>query len=374
MSDSITADVFAALDTLVLERLNFGRFRITGTPPDWLQRFCRHQVKSGMQILIPQQEFPFLENFLIDAEELWNKNDKNQLKSGIWYQLDLSGKEYHFEATAMCVKNNKILLIKLLEEEYEEKINLIQKAREHQLNYQYMMKENQKKDILVHCIIHDIAGHISGINCCLALLETENLTPKAREYLDIGKKQTLQEENLIRDILYAFSAEVNSLESFTIDAELAPNILTSAQEVIQLLSPTFLLNKVKLQLANNIDKTADWRVIGDKSRLSRVIANLVENAFRHSPTNSTVTITLQQEENSILVTIDDQGIGISVEKTKNLFDKFSQVGKSGKVGLGLYFCRITVERWGGKIGYIPLDGGGSRFWFRLLKPKLNNQE
>ncbi|KOP24156.1 ATPase [Hapalosiphon sp. MRB220] len=374
MNDSITADVFAALDTLVLQRLNFGRFRITGTPPDWLQRFCFEQVKSGMQILIPQQEFPFLENFLIDAEQLWNKNDKYQLKSGIWHQLDLSGKEYHFEAIAICVKNNKILLIKLLEEEYEEKRNLIQKARENQLNYQYIMKENQKKDILFHCIIHDIAGHISGINCCLMLLETENLTPKAREYLEIGKKQTLQEESLIRDILYAFSAEVNSLESFTVDADLAPNILTSAQEVIQLLSPTFLLNKVKLQLANNIDITADWRVIGDKSRLNRIIANLLENAFRYSPTNSTVTISLQQEEDSILVTIDDQGVGIPAEKAKNLFDKFSQIGKSGKVGLGLYFCRITVERWGGQIGYVPLEQGGSQFWFRLLKPKLQIQD
>ncbi|MGJ5672715.1 MAG: sensor histidine kinase [Nostochopsis sp.] len=369
MSDSIITDVFAALDTLVLERLNFGRFRIIGTPPDWLQPFCLNQVKSGMQILIPEQEFPFLENFLIDAEELWNKNDKNQLNSGIWHQLDLSGKEYHFEAIAIGVKNNKILLIKLLEEEFEEKRNLIQKAREDQLNYQYIIKENQKKDILVHCIIHDIAGHISGINCCLMLLETENLTPKAREYLEIGKKQTLQEENLIRDILYAFSAEVNSLESFTVDTDIAPNTLTSAQEVIQLLSPTFLLNKVKLQLANNIDMTADWRVIGDKSRLNRILANLAENAFRYSPMSSTVTIGLQQEEDHIFVTVDDQGVGIPAGKAKNLFDKFSQADKSGRVGLGLYFCRITIERWGGQIGYVPLEQGGSRFWLRLLKPK-----
>ncbi|WP_337885050.1 HAMP domain-containing sensor histidine kinase [Fischerella thermalis] len=369
MSNSITADVFAALDILVLERVDFGRFRITGTPPDWLQLFCRHQVKSGMQILIPQQEFPFLENFLIDAEELWNRNDKNQLSSGIWYQLDLSGKEHHFEATAIGVKDTKILLIKLLYEEFQEKRNLIQKARENQLNYQYITKENQKKDILIHCIIHDIAGQLSGINCCLMLLETENLTPKAREYLEIGKKQALQEEILIRDILNAFSAEITSLESFTVDADTAPNLLTSVQEVIQLLSPTFVLNKVNLQLADNIDQTSDWRVIGDKSRLNRMIANLAENAFRHSPMGSTVTIGLQQEEDSILVTVDDQGSGIPAEIAKHIFEKFSQAGNSGRVGLGLYFCRMTVERWGGQIGYLPLPQGGSRFWVRLLKPK-----
>jgi hypothetical protein len=46
--------------------------------------------------------------------------------------------------------------------------------------------------------------------------------------------------------------------------------------------------------------------------------------------------------------------------------KFSQgKDKSGKAGLGLYFCKITLERWGGSIGYLPRPEGGSRFWFRL---------
>jgi hypothetical protein len=374
MSDSITADLFAALNILVLERLNLGRFKLTGTPPDWLQQFCHRRVKSGMEILIPEQNFPFLENFLIDAEELWSKNDKKQLKSGIWHQLDLFGKEYHFEATAICVSSINLLLIELLNEEYEEKRNLIQKARENQLNYQYIVKENQKKDILIHCIIHDVAGQLSWINCCFSLLEFENLTPQGREYLEIGKKQTIQQEMLIREILYAFSAEVNSLESFTNNADIAPNALISAQELIQLLSPTFALNKIQLKLATNINMAADWRVVGDKSRLDRIIANLTENAFRHSPPESTVTIGLQQDGDYILVTVDDEGVGVAPEQANNLFEKFSQAGKSGKVGLGLYFCRITVERWGGNIGYLNRPQGGSRFWFRLPKPEVGNRE
>jgi len=118
----------------------------------------------------------------------------------------------------------------------------------------------------------------------------------------------------------------------------------------------------------------DWRVISDKSRLNRIIANLAENAFRHSPTGSTVTICLQQEEDSIVITVDDQGSGVPPESVKHIFEKFSQVGKSGRVGLGLYFCRMTVERWGGQIGYQPLPQGGSRFWVRLLKPKPKTEE
>jgi signal transduction histidine kinase len=368
MNDSIAKDLFAALNILVLERLDVSLYKITGTVPHWLSRFCRPRLKSGMEVLIPTETFPFLENFLIDAEEFWRSNTKTKLSSGLWTDKDLTGKDYHFEASAICLSDRKILLIQSLEDYYQEKQYIIQRAREHELIHQQLIKDNQKKEVLIHCIIHDIAGQLSSINCCLALLELENLTPKGQERLEIGKTQTLKQEMLIREILNAFSAEVKSLEAFTLNPENAPNILTSVQTVIKLLTPAFTMNNIQLKLADNIDMAADWQVVGDQSRLDRVIANLVENAFRYSPPSSTVEIGLQQDGNTILVTIDDQGQGVPPEMGENLFQKFSQgKEKSGKAGLGLYFCRITVQRWGGSIGYLPRPGGGSRFWFRLLK-------
>jgi signal transduction histidine kinase len=372
MTDSITDDLFAALNILVLERLRLGCFKVIGTVPSWLKHFCYPRITSGMEVLIPEEQFPFLENFLIDAEEFWQNNSPKKLSSGFWADRDLAGKEYHFEAAAICLNQRKFLLIELLEDSYTEKQYIIQKARENQLNYQQLLKDNQKKEVLIHCIIHDIAGQLSSINCCLALLEFENLTPKGEERLEIGRQQTIKQEMLIREILNAFSAEMRSLEAFTLDMEDAPSILNSVREVIKLLNPSFTLNNVQLRLASNIDLTADWRVIGDRSRLDRVISNLVENALRYSPPESTVEIGLQQYETSVVLTVDDQGTGVAPEIAETLFQKFTQGrNKSGRAGLGLYFCRITVERWGGKIGYLPRLEGGSRFWFRLLKPTEN---
>ena len=367
---NITADLFAALKILVLERVNIGCFRITGTMPNWLTQFCIRRVVSGMEVLIPDEEFPFLENFLIDAEEFWQQNSDTQLKSGLWVDIDLARNEHYFEASAINVDSKKILVVELLDEDYHEKQAIIQKARENELNYSQLIKENQKKEILIHCIIHDIAGQLSGINCCFALLEFENLTPKGKERLQTGRKQSIKQEMLIREILDAFSAEMQSLESFTVDAKEAPNILNAAREVVEFLTPTFALNKMKLQLINDIDSSADWKVVGDKSRLERVISNLAENAFRHSPGESTVTIYLKQDGDYIRATIDDEGDGVPPEKVTTLFQKFVQgKGKPGRIGLGLYFCRITVERWGGEIGYLPRPEGGSRFWFSLPKPR-----
>ena len=368
MTDPITADIFAALNILVLERLDIGLFKVAGSVPNWLSRFCKHKINTDKKIFIPQEEFPFLENFLIDAEEFWQANHNTPLKSGFWIQQDLLGAESSLEASAIFVKQRKILLIELLEETYREKQSFIQKARENQLNHHKFIKENQKKEILIHCLIHDIAGQLSGINCCLALIELENLTPKGRERLEAGRKQSIKQEILLREILKAFSSEVNSQEQFYSDPLNSPDILIVVREVTELLAPTFALNKIKIQLAANVDSNINWKVVGDKSRLERVVSNLLENAFRYSPPNSTVTINLQQDKKYILLTIDDEGSGVPPEITQTLFQKFSQgKDKSGKSGLGLYFCQITIERWGGKIGYSPRSEGGSCFWFRLPK-------
>jgi len=369
MSNTILSDLFVALNILVLERIDVGIFRIISKVPDWLQRFCSQTLTFGMNMLIPQEEFAFLENFLFDAEEFWHRNSIGKLSSGLWSEKNLNGYEEQMEAYALCIDGSKILLIELGEDKYQDKQHLIQVGREQELNYQHLLKDNQKKEVLINCIIHDIAGQLSAINCCLALLEFENLTPKGKENLEIARKQSIKQEMLIRNILDTFSAEVRSLENFIVDIDAAPDILVSIQETIELFKSTFALSNQQLELAANIDLAADWKVVGEKSRLDRVMTNLVENAYRHSPQDSTVTIGLQAEEESVLLTIDDEGEGVSPEMAESLFQKFAQ-GKnnSGRSGIGLYFCRMTIERWGGSIGYLPRQEGGSRFWFRLPRP------
>ncbi len=368
MSESVTAEIFAALDILVLERLDVGKFKIIGNIPKWMRRFCRKTLEPEMEVLIPQEKFPFVENFLIDAEEYWQSYDTKTLKSGVWSDLDISGKEFHFEASALFIKQKRILLIEMTSDAYIEKQSLLQKARENNLNHQHIINEQQKKEVLIHCIIHDIAGQLSGINCCLALLELENLTYKGKERLEIGRKQTIQQEMLIREILNGFSTEVQSLEAFTSDVDTAPDVLVSVRDVMELLRPTFISKQMCLQLNEDINHNANWQVVGDKSRLDRILNNLIENAVRHSPYESTVRINLQQQGKYILISIEDEGSGVPEQIAHTLFQKFTQ-GKnnSGKSGLGLYFCKITVERWGGEIGFTPRENRGSRFWFRLLK-------
>ncbi|MEP7340855.1 MAG: HAMP domain-containing sensor histidine kinase [Acidobacteriota bacterium] len=245
-----------------------------------------------------------------------------------------------------------------------------QKGNESSLNYQRLLKEIQKKEILLHCIVHDLAGPLMGIKGGFELLAAEPISEKGRKFLEIGQRQANKQETLIREILQAFSAEVESVQAFSADPAQAPDAARAAREVIEALSPAFALAQVRLQFDQEVDLAKDWKVTGEKSRLERVISNLLENALRHNPANSTVTVGCYDEGEQVLIVIDDEGPGISPEIAPALFQKFAQGKKGrGKIGLGLYFCRITVEHWGGEIGHTPREKGGTRFWFRLPRPQ-----
>ena len=358
-------ELFAALNTVVMQRLDNCSFKIIGVVPSWFNEFFP-ETDTKQDELIPGQQFPVLENFLIDAENFWFANESGRLRSGLWTEIERSGNEIYLEASAVCLKEKKILLIVA---NFKEQQTLIQKARENSLSYYSLVKEIQKKEILIHCIVHDLTGQLTGIKYCFELLALQNLSLKASEYLEIGRKQCNKQEALIREILDAFSAEVESLESFNIDPLQAPDALVCAREVVDALLPIFSLNQMNLQLKSNLDETREWRVVGEKIRLERVLTNLIENAFRHCPRESTVIVGIKEEGDFIITTVEDEGSGIEPEIATTLFQKFSQgKHKPGRTGLGLYFCRITIERWGGNIGYNNRADRGSMFWYRL--PKL----
>lgn len=363
--DEIFRELPFVFDQVVLERIDHEWFHLLGKLPDWFKHFFPNvsatQPRSDLE-----STFPFLENFLIDAERFWQQNDRGILKSGFWSEVNLVGQECQLEAFAVCLNQQKVLLIERAETAYQERQALIQTGRDHQLIHDRLVKEIQKKEILLHCIFHDLAGQLTTFKYCLELLGLEALSDRGRDRLNIGRIQVKLQEELVKEIVQAFSAEIESFKE-TADPEQAPDMLVCVQNVIDIFTPTFLAQNKQLQFLSNRDTTKNWKVIGEQSRIERILSNLVENALRYTPEKSTVSINLQQEEEFILCTIDDQGSGVPSEAVKYIFQRFFQgKGRTGRAGLGLYFCRITVEHWGGTIGYEAIPGG-ARFWFRLRK-------
>ena len=87
----------------------------------------------------------------------------------------------------------------------------------------------------------------------------------------------------------------------------APDVVLCAKAVLEALSPAAATRQMTLQLHPSIGTQRDRKVVGEGSRLERVIFNLVENAIRHGPGGTVVTVGMKSEGQSILITIDDEG-------------------------------------------------------------------
>lgn len=367
---ALLPSLLASLETVVFERRKFGNFNLIGELPEWFSRLYPNGMEYTQGGRMGQLS-PFLENFLVDAEQLWQVHTHRQLNSGIWVEQDSTGQEYALEACALFIQNRRLLTIRSLGSVFAEKQTVMQKARENSLRYLKMVDEVEQKDVLLHTIIHDLSGPLAGLKGYLELLSKEPLSSNGQEFLDICKKQTARLGKLVHEILDTFSAEMDTATFAAPLSQEAPDMLVTTIDVIKSLLSTAMLNKINLQLSPSIDNTANWKVAADKTRLERVLFNLIGNALWHSPENGTVTIDMKERADKICVSVLDEGKGVAPEYETSIFQKFAQgKNKPGKLGLGLYFCRITIEHWGGEIGYKPNENGGSHFWFELPKPNV----
>jgi two-component system phosphate regulon sensor histidine kinase PhoR len=107
-------------------------------------------------------------------------------------------------------------------------------------------------------------------------------------------------------------------------------------------------------------------IMADQIHLTNIVKNLVENACKYSNGNPVINVETTNVPDGIVISIEDNGIGISHDKQKYIFDKFYRV-PTGDVhdvkgsGIGLYYVKVMVEAHNGKVNVKSEPGKGSRF-------------
>jgi signal transduction histidine kinase len=354
----------------VFEFLGEGGFRLVGEPAGFCTKLLGEEAVRGSTIRLGEK-FPFLDNFLVDAEEVWKSSSRERAESGTWIENAPSGHELALEATALWLARKRVLLIQNPQEGFERRVQVLQTARDSILEHEKLLREIQKKEILLHCIVHDLSQPLTAMRGCFSLLALQPLSPDLKEIVEIAERQSEKQESMIRGILDAFSAELAAQQAVEKDPAKAPDLKRCAKSTVESFASAFAEHGARLELDPALDLSKTWHVIGEESRLLRIYGNLVENALRHAPADSTVTLGVSDEGQFLRAFVDDEGPGLPEDETADrLFALFAK-GKEkrgGKAGLGLYFCKITVERWGGTIGCESRPSGGARFWFLL--PRL----
>jgi signal transduction histidine kinase/DNA-binding response OmpR family regulator len=368
-SEPIFESYVASQGFALFESLGNGEFRPLGAWPEWCERmFGARPGGAGMAATIRLgDKSAFLENFLYEAEELWKVGGAGPVSSGNWVEAGDSGESIPLEASALTVAGRKILTVRNLGKAYSEQQEMYQTARDSLLSHEKLLREILKKEILLHCIVHDLSQPLSAMAGTFHLLGTEHLSPEVKRYVKSGEREAQRQEMMIRGILEAFSSDLAAQQAVSTEPHEAPDIVASARATIEAFENAFRDRGIGLRLDPAVKVRSDWRVTGEASRLQRIFGNLLENAMRYSPKGSTVTIGIEDDGGFVRASVNDEGPGLPKDKPQTqLFQLFAR-GKAhaGKAGLGLYFCKITVERWGGTIGAETRAEGGSSFWFRL---------
>ena len=118
-----------------------------------------------------------------------------------------------------------------------------------------------------------------------------------------------------------------------------------------------------------VDVPRPMPVRADPDRLAQVLANLLSNAIRYTPSGGKVTVRAERRPDDVLVSVVNTGLGIPATDLPHVFERFYRVEKSrdrsrGGAGIGLSIVQQLVEAAGGRVGAESSDGT-TRFWFTL---------
>jgi signal transduction histidine kinase/HD-GYP domain-containing protein (c-di-GMP phosphodiesterase class II) len=251
--------------------------------------------------------------------------------------------------------------------------SLERKIRTTEKQLEALEKANILKSDFVTHVSHELRTPLTSIKAYVETLNDNIEDPgftQAPEFLTIVSKETDRLIRIVNDILDVSKIEFGQRPLQRSAFALADVIC----DVVSMLSPTLSEKGIAVDVRipaslPNID--------ADPDLMKQVFINLLANAAKYSPTDSTVTITAEEEAVDIIVTVEDQGIGIAEDELSHIFDKYFRArselsSKFEGVGLGLAIVKNIVEQHGGMIKVKSVEGVGSKFTFTIPREHVFN--
>jgi signal transduction histidine kinase len=211
---------------------------------------------------------------------------------------------------------------------------------------------------LVAAASHDLRTPIASITAMLEAIE-DGLAD-TDEYLAPLQDQARRLASLVEDLFELARIDAGSLAYELTVVELGPLV----ESCVRGFEAEARAQGVRLE--QRIETASAARCAPDQ--VERVLLNLLTNALRHTPSDGTVAVAVARAEDSVRVSVEDTGEGITPDIARRMFDRFwrsDPARDGGGAGLGLAIARGLVEAQGGRMWAEPRESGGARVSFTL---------
>ena len=218
------------------------------------------------------------------------------------------------------------------------------------------------KDEFINQLGHDLKNPLGPLLNLLPVISKKQKEPQIKEMFEVVIRNVHYMKNLVKKTIQLAQLKSPNTSLHFEDINLKHEI----SDIIQ--TNKLLLSNNDISVFNHVPSHINVAV--DRIRFQQLINNLLSNSVKYSAKNSSITISSMLEQNHILVTLKDQGIGMNEEQLSHIFDEFYKADESRhdfeSSGLGMSICKQIVEKHGGKI-WVESEGKnkGSTFYFTL---------
>lgn len=212
-------------------------------------------------------------------------------------------------------------------------------------------------------ISHELKTPVGALSILAETMQDENDVAVVKQLASRMMKEAHRMSETIDDLL-----ELSKIE---LDAPLRQNTIDLASLVREAAERHAMsANAADVRIATDIPD-GRFVVTGDHTQLLSAASNLIDNAIKYSESGDTVTVRLYREPGRIIISVDDEGIGIPQADIDRIFERFYRVDKArgrgtGGTGLGLSIVRHIMANHGGEVNVASQEGEGSSF--RLVLP------
>ncbi len=213
-------------------------------------------------------------------------------------------------------------------------------------------------------VTHELKTPLTAIRGYVETLQSGMIQDPAviKEMLEIIDIQSQRLQNLIADLLALSEIENGNIK--------INDTLCDVGEIIDTLFKDMQPAAAAREISLTVQKAGDLRLTASREHLYRMLANLIDNGIKYNRPGGTVAMKAEGHNGILTLTVADDGIGISQEHQKRIFERFYRVdtGRSremGGTGLGLSIVKHLVQLYGGSVSVESNPQDGTRFTIRL---------